>query len=68
MITKRYNLWIMKRAQKQLDRRRKQLETLMARKKAKAITPAKFSAKKGELDRKIKNLDARVRKIRSWYK
>ncbi len=58
----------MKRTQNKLERRQKQLEALKARKKANQITPAKYSAKKSDLDHKIRFLDARVRKFRGWYK
>lgn len=67
-LRKKYNRWVIKRTQNRLEKRQRQLEALKAKKKAHEITPAKFSAKKSDLDHKIRFLDARVRKFRGWYK
>jgi len=67
-LRRKYNRWVMNRTQAKLERKQKQLADLKAKRKANMITPAKFAARKNDLDHKIRFLDARSRKFRNWYK
>lgn len=67
-LRRKYNRWVINRTQAKLDRKQKKLADLKAKRKANEITPAKFAARKSDLDHQIRFLDARTRKFRSWYK
>ncbi len=67
-LRRKYNRWVLSRTEAKLERKQKKLADLKAKRKANEIPPAKFAARKNDLDHKIRFLDARVRKFRSWYK